>query len=104
MAFQEITIVANTAFMDRQPAASASRQVVLNLAEPSWIDASNSGNIALEAVPYVFGNHSFYQEDNVLLLRKSAHTIQIELGEDNPHMDFKASIDPLFFMELLEYN
>jgi hypothetical protein len=104
MALQEITIVANTAFMDRQPAASVSRQAVLNLSEPSWRDASTRGNIALEAVPHLFGNHSFYQEDNLLQLRKSTHTIQIELGEDTPHIDFRASIDPLFFMELLECN
>ncbi len=103
MALQEIVMVANTAFMDRQPAASR-HHVALNLAQPSWRDASTKGSVALESLPGLFGQHAFYQEDNVLQLRQSRHTLQIELGEDRPHIDFRASIDPLFFFELLELN
>lgn len=102
MAQTEVIIVSGSSFLKRHSPRKEKSSALLNLSSSQLIEESHWDASAVGLLPNLFINHS--EDECLLQLRKCKQTLLMEMGEDLHELDFRSSIDPYFFIELIESN
>jgi len=102
MAQTEVILVSASSFLKNHPHRKAQPVELISLSSAHLMEESNWDASAVGLLPNLFINHS--EDECLLQLRKCKQTLLMEMGEDLHELDFRSSIDPYFFIELIESN
>ncbi len=102
MAQTEVIIVSGSSFLKRHSSRKEKSNALLNLSSSQLIEESHWDSSAVGLLPKLYINH--LEAKSLLQLRQCKQTLLMEMGEELHELDFRSSIDPYFFIELIESN